>query len=359
MLTRLVTSARARALLLALFLALFLACCGYGLYAAWPQTAAALARLHWYAVPLSLAAALAGAWCMMLAWRAVLADLGSPLARGAAARVSFVGQLGKYVPGALWAPAAHVELGHDAGVPRPRGVAAVAVSLAIAVGAGLVLAALTLPWTSTPVSRHFWWVLAAVPAIAVGLCPPVLGRLTDRALALIGRPPLERGPSWGGLARALGWTVLGWLAFGLQVWLLLASMTGLGAGGATGHGLGVLLLATGGYALAFSAGLLLVVFPNGIGARELILIAVLAPVVPHGTALAIALAARLLTTASDLAWGLAWGLVGLTAARRLSRQRVSEGQPPEGQRTEGQRTEGLGAARFLLLSDSGRLHCQA
>ena len=302
MLNRLVTNPWTRAGMLAVFLA----CCGYGLYAAWPQATAALARLDWYSVTLSLAAAMAGAWCMMLAWRAVLADLGSPLRLGTAARVSFVGQLGKYVPGAVWALAAHVELGHDAGVPRRRGLAAVAVSLAVAVAAGLGLAALTLPLTSPQATRHFWWVLAAVPVIVLGLCPPVLGRLIDRVLALTAWPPLERRPSWGGLARALGWTALGWLALGAQVWLLLAGMTG--------RETSVLLLAIGGYALAYSAGLLLVVFPNGIGVREIILIAVLAPVVPHGTALAIALAARLLTTAADLAWG----LFGLSMSRRLS-----------------------------------------
>src|ERR1700677_2622005 len=132
MLNRVLTSPWTRTGLLATFLA----CCGYGLYTTWPQATAALARLHWYSVTLSLAAATAGAWCMMLAWRAVLADLGSPLPLGRAARVRFVGQLGKYVPGAVWALAAHIELGHDEGVPRRRGVAAVAVSLAVAGAAG-------------------------------------------------------------------------------------------------------------------------------------------------------------------------------------------------------------------------------
>jgi uncharacterized membrane protein YbhN (UPF0104 family) len=292
MLSRLLTSSWTRIGLLVTFLA----GCGWGLYTAWPQAMAALARLHWYSVTLSLAAAMTGAWCMMLAWQAILADLGSRLPLGTAARVSFVGQLGKYVPGAVWALAAHIELGHDAGVPRRRGVAAVAVSLAVAVATGLSVAALTLPLTSPQSTRHFWWALAVVPVIALGLCPPVLGRVIDRVLARFGRAPLERRPSWGGLARALGWTALGWLALGAQVWLLLA--------GTTGRGLAVLPLATGGFALAYAAGLLLVVFPNGIGVREIILIAVLAPVVPHGTALAIAVAARLLTTASDLAWGL-------------------------------------------------------
>ena len=273
----------------------FLAFCGYGLYLEWPQATAALARLHWYTVALSLAAALAGAWCMMLAWRAILADLGSPLPIGAAAKICFVAQLGKYVPGAVWAFAAQVELGHDLQVPRRRGIASVAVSLAITAGAGLCVAAVTMPLASPHTARHYWWLLIAVPVLAIGLCPPVLGRLIDRALTVARWQPLERRPTWDGLVRALGWTLLGWLFLGAQVWLPLSDITG--------RGVHVLPLAVGAYALAFSAGLLLVVFPSGIGIREVILIAALAPVAPRGTAVAIAVAARVVTTASDLAWG--------------------------------------------------------
>ena len=80
----------------------------------------------------------------------------------------------------------------------------------------------------------------------------------------------------------------------------------------TGRGAGVLLLAVGGYALACSLALMLVVFPNGIGARELILIAALAPVLDRPAALALALLARVATTISDLAWG----GIGLAVGRR-------------------------------------------
>ena len=57
------------------------------------------------------------------------------------------------------------------------------------------------------------------------------------------------------------------------------------------------------------------VFRSGTaGARELILIAALAPVLPYGAALAVALMARVVTTVSDLAWG----GIGLAIARRSS-----------------------------------------
>ena len=290
-LARLARDPRVRAALLAVVLAF----CAYGLYAEWPQVAAGLAQLHWYSVTLALFAAMAGAACMMLAWRAVLADFGSPLPVKAAAKVNFVSQLGKYVPGAVWAFAAQVELGHDLGVPRRRSVASVAVSLAVMVGAGLGVAAVALPLASPGLARHYWWVLAVVPVIIIiGLCPPVLGPVLDRGLALVKRQPLERRLSWRGLVRALIWTLLGWVLLGVQVWLVLADMTGQGR---------LLLLAIGGYALAFSAGLLLVVLPSGIGAREVILIAALTTALPHGTALALALVTRVVTTASDLALG--------------------------------------------------------
>jgi uncharacterized membrane protein YbhN (UPF0104 family) len=285
-------------------LLIVLAFCGYGLATEWPGVQAALGRMRWYSLAGSVAAAMAGAGAMMLAWRALLADLGSPLAVATTTRITFVSQLGKYVPGAIWSFAAHVEMGYDYCVPRWRGVTSVVMALAVTVAVGLAIAAAGLPLASAAAARHYRWALAVLPVLLACLCPPVLGWLAGQALRVARLPRLERRPTWRGLAVAAGWTVLGWLLMGLQVWLLLASLTGRGAG--------VLLLAVAGYALACSAALLLVVFPGGIGPRELILIAVLAPVLDRPAALALALLARVATTISDLAWG----GIGLAVARQ-------------------------------------------
>ena len=310
MLTRLTRLAGYRWLRIAL-LVLVLCFCSYGLYAEWPQVVSALARLHWYSVCLALAAAMAGSACMMLSWRAILADLGSPLPVRAAARINFIAQLGKYVPGAVWAFAAQVELGHDYRVARRRTFASVVVSLTVTVGAGLALALVTLPIASPEIARRYWWAVVALPLIIAVLCPPVLGRLLDRLLTLLRSQPLERRPSSRGLAKALAWSLAGWLLLGLQVWLLLTDIAGL-------HGR-TFLLAVGGYSLAFSAGLLLVVLPSGIGAREIILVAALSRLLPSGPAVAIAIMTRVVTTVSDLTWG----SVGLALGRRAARPRAA------------------------------------
>jgi uncharacterized membrane protein YbhN (UPF0104 family) len=296
-----------------------LAFCGYGLAVEWPGVQAALGRIRWYAVVAAVAAAMAGTGAMMMAWRTLLADLGSPLPVLSTARITFVSQLGKYVPGAIWSFAGHVELGYDHQVPRLRGAASVVMALAVSIGVGLVIAAIGLPLASATAARHYLWIMAAIPVLVACLCPPVLGWMTGRVLGVLRMQRLALRPSWRGLAVVVGWNVIGWLLQGLQVWALLASVTGRGAG--------VLLLAVAGYALACSAALLLVVFTGGIGPREVILIAVLAPVLDRPAALALALLARVTTTISDLAWG----AVGLAIGRRaLAATAVSNGTAPTG-----------------------------
>jgi uncharacterized membrane protein YbhN (UPF0104 family) len=321
-LSRLRASRWVRAALLAVVLAFI----GYGLSAEWPQVRVALGRLEWYSLAGAALAAMAGSGCLMLAWRAVLADLGSPLPAPTAIRTMFVAQLAKYVPGAVWAFAAQVELGHDHQVPRRRGATAVIVSLAVALGVALLIAAATLPLTSGGAARHFWWGVLLIPVILVGLWPPVLGRILDRALTLARRQPLERRPSVRGLAIAFGWTALGWLLMGLQLWLLVRDVAGGGAR--------LLLLALGANALAWAAGVLIVVFPGGIGPRELVLVATLAPVMPRGVALATALVSRVMLTASDLAWGGAGLAVG-RRARALGAEPLSQASPGTGRGRHG------------------------
>jgi hypothetical protein len=299
-LERLRASRSARAALLAVILAF----CAYGLVEEWPQVQPWIGRLHVYSIAGSVVAAMAASACMMLAWRTLLADLGSRLPVPIAARVTFVAQLGKYVPGAVWSFAAHVELGHDYEVPRRRGAASVIVALAVAVAVGLLIAAAALPLSSPAMARRYILVLAVVPVIAVCLVPPILHRLLNLALRIIRQEPLEQQLSWRGLGIALGWTLLGWVLLGVQVWFLLADVAK--------DGYRSFLLALGGYALACSLALVLIIFPNGIGAREFILVAALHPVLPYGAAFAVALMARVVTTVSDLAWG----GIGLAIARR-------------------------------------------
>jgi uncharacterized membrane protein YbhN (UPF0104 family) len=299
----------------------------YGLASQWPQVHAALAKLAGYDVAGAAVSVIAGLGGMLMAWRALLADLGSPLPLPAAIRVMFVGQLGKYVPGAVWAVAAQVELARDHDVPRRRSAAASLVSMAITLVVGLIAAGVMLPLTSAHAVRQYWWVLAITPLVAVCLYPKIIKFGLDLALRLLRRPPLQESVSGAGMTRALVWTTLGWLCYGAHAWFLISDFARKGGGEVgVGH---LFALALCGYALAWSVGFLIIFFPSGIGPREVALIAVLAPVMSSASALVVALASRVVMTVGDLFWA----GIGLAIGRARHPEVLSQpapGQPAPG-----------------------------
>ena len=268
--------------------------CAYGLYAQRAEVTAALHQLVWGSVVGAAVAAIAGLGCLMLAWRTVVSDLGSHLALRPATRVMFIAQLGKYVPGAVWVTAAQVELGREHLVPRRRSATASILAMLITLATGLLVAAATLPLSSAGAVRQYWWALALAPLALVALYPPLTSYLLNRLLALARRPPLERQLSMAGMAKAVAWSLLGWGFFSIHSWLLVADLTG--------KGVSVLPIAAGAYALAWAVGFVLIPFPGGVGPRELAFIAALAPVMPRGSAIVVAVVSRLVLTIADLAW---------------------------------------------------------
>ncbi|WP_283138496.1 lysylphosphatidylglycerol synthase domain-containing protein [Rhizohabitans arisaemae] len=289
-----------RTALRAAFVVVALGLGGYAVADQWPQVREGLARLS---VPLlvgSLAAVLVALAASMLVWRALLADLGSPLPVRPAARVFFLGQLGKYLPGSLWPLLAQMELGRDLGVPRPRSAAAFVLGMLVFLGSGIAVGVIAAGTALT----HHPWLLALLPPLLLALHPRVVDAVVGAALRRLGKAPLERPLTWGGVLRAAGWAGVAWLAYGTHLALL---AWGLGA-----RGPGVLVLATGAFALAWAAGLIVVVAPAGLGVREVVLVAALAPVLEEGSTLIAALCSRLIVTVGDLLCA----LLAVTASKR-------------------------------------------
>lgn len=294
------------------FLAVAVALAVVAVGRAWHDVLAAVARLPAPSLTGAAVAALAFVWCTFLAWRALLADLGSPLALRPALSVFGVSQVGKYVPGGVWNVVAAAEIGADHRVPRARSLAAMGMAVLVGVVSGGVVAAATLPFVAADALGRWSPVLWGAPVLVVLLVPPVLDRLVRLALRLARRPPLERPLSWAGLAAATSWSVAGWLLAGVHVWLL---ATGLGLE-PTGRSL---VLSVGAYALAWLVGFAVVLVPAGAGAREAVLLLLLAGRLPHAEVLVVVLLSRVLLTLVDLA---------LAGAGLLARARASlSGRP--------------------------------
>lgn len=262
----------------------------------------------------SLALCLAGVFLSFLLWRGVLGTLGSRVSVVAGARIFFLAQLGKYLPGSVWPVVVQMKLGQEAGIPRQRMGLAFVLTLGLSVGWGLLIGLIALPAVvagDAGDGTSMWplLLLLLVPLLVLLLSPPVLNAVLGRLLRLLRRPGLEQPLTGRQIGQASLWTVVFWFVFGSHVWLL---AVGLGADAARS-----LPVTIAGFALAFSIGPLLVVLPAGAGVREAVLVGTLLPVLDVPEATAVALTSRGLLMVTDGL--LAAGSVSL-GTRTLSRR---------------------------------------
>lgn len=267
----------------------------------WNPLRQAAARLDVMPVVASAILAALGLGAQMLSWRSLLEGTGETPPLAAAARIYFVGQLGKYIPGSVWAVVAQAELGRDHLISRSRSAMVALSSLGVLVVLGGSVGVAGLAAGSPGSVATYWWALLAVPVCAAVLAPPVFNRLVGWALRAM-RSSSAPVPLGGrALAASSAWALVMWLAFGAHAWVLAAAV------GATPD-LRSAAVTTGAFALAWVVGLVVVVAPAGAGAREAALVIALAPVLGRTDALALALVSRLLMIVGDLAWAAAAGL---------------------------------------------------
>jgi glycosyltransferase 2 family protein len=243
----------------------------------------------------ALVAVLAGLLITSEVWRTTVAATAGPLAGGAARRLFFVTQLGKYLPGAVWPVLAQAEAAQRHGLAASRMALGSLLFVAVHLLTGLVLALTLIPWSAPGVLTTYPWVLAAIPLLAIGLLPPVLGRAMDLGLWLLRREPLAARPSGRAVATASSLLLGTWAAYGLAAYLVTAPLQ------TTGGRAELAALATGAFALAWAVGVLVLPAPAGVGPRELVLVLAWSPLLGLTGATSAAIVLRVIHTVGDLA----------------------------------------------------------
>src|SRR3954452_14704271 len=173
------------------FIAVAVGLAVWALWSRWPEDVAAVHRLEGRDLVLAALPPLLNAVLTGLAWRALLADLGARLPVGLAARVFFVGQIGKYVPGSLWPMIVQAELAKRH-VARRLTAAATFLLILLSGATALIVVLVALPFAPDGGGAGLRWAAVLVLPAAALLHPAVIGRLLDRGLRLLGRDPLPR-----------------------------------------------------------------------------------------------------------------------------------------------------------------------
>ena len=253
--------------------------------------------VEWVIRPALLVGAAVIIWAMYAilieAWRVMLRGWGDRLSFMTSAQIWTVSSLGKYIPGKVWAIAGMAVMAQRAGVRKWTATASAVILQALAVGTG---AAVVGAAGSASLESRYPWVPAALLALVVlslvgiGLLlwPPFI-----RQLLRLVRVEAE-GSSPGG-APVLGGMLanfVAWAGYGFAFWLLARGLFDAPAFTPA--------LAITTFAASYIAGLLFLPAPAGIGVREGVVILMLGGALGETSALALAIASRVLLTITEL-----------------------------------------------------------
>src|SRR5215207_10154852 len=229
---------------------------------------------------------------------------GTPTSSGA--RIWFLSNLARYVPGNVWSYVGAVELARREGVARRTTLAVMALTQVLSVGVAVLAG---LPVLLAERARLGRPALLGALVVAVGAALAALFRRQLLALARRRLPdfdPADLTPSAGTVVLLVFGYAVYWAITGLAFAALVASMASLAAAD--------IPLVVAAYAAAYAAGFLALLTPAGLGIREGVLVVALAPVLPAGPALVVALVSRV--------WMMLVELAGAALAHLLARRRA-------------------------------------
>jgi len=230
-------------------------------------------------------------------WRQIVVAWGGRLSWPTAARIWFISNLGRYIPGKVWQIGAMGALAQEAGVSSVAAVGSALVVNVVNILAGFLVVAVAGSRLLTGYGPALMLALVAFCVLVLGspwLLPPamrVVQRITGRHIPIPAIPPLA-------IIFAVAGCSLAWNLYGIAFRDLTIAILG-GAAGRPSYYTAV-------FTLSYLAGYLTLFAPGGIGVRESTLVTLLAAAgLETGVqATAIVIASRLWMTVLEAAPGL-------------------------------------------------------
>jgi hypothetical protein len=254
-------------------------------------------ELHpaWGMLALSGAVVLVSYAVLIETWRRTVVSWGASIGWGDAARIWFVSNLGKYVPGKVWQIGAMSVLAEQSGVPAVAAVGSSLVVNLVNLLAGMLVVLVTAARLIEGASVVPMLVAATVLALAT---PWLLPWLAQLASAVLRRPIAEPKVPPSAIFVALGGCMLAWVLYGVAFRLLAAALFGV-TSGTTASYVAV-------FTLSYLAGYVFLFSPGGLGAREEVLQRLIAATALHPLpdALLLIVVSRLWLTVLEAAPGL-------------------------------------------------------
>lgn len=232
-------------------------------------------------------------------WGWLLRSFGHSITIRESAGFFFVGQIGKYIPGSVWSLAAQADLARSRAIPPRTTVSVGLVFLWVHVISGVPVATLFLQLPMDQPLNQLWIRALGFIGGLLLLMPAVLRRIG----ALVAGRGAEPALSWRDSGGFMLIMLTVWAIYGAAFFLVAPPEPREASGGFPE----LFLPLTAAFALSYVMGVIIVLAPAGLGAREAVLIAATAPILGLAPAAAMAIVIRLVHTVCDFTIaGVSW-----------------------------------------------------
>jgi uncharacterized membrane protein YbhN (UPF0104 family) len=239
------------------------------------------------------AAAVLGAYVLLVAaWARLVAGWSQRLPYRTAFRIWALSNLGRYLPGKIWSVAGLVVLAQREGVNPWAATGSAIVMQALALGTGTAVALATLPTGGSTLA-----LVAGVLVAAAGVLALTDRRVVRRLSRIAGQSDAVQPLSLHAACVAGAANLAAWIVYGIAFWLL--------AGGLLQSHTLTPRATIGIFAAGYLVGLVSLFAPGGVGVREAMYLALIAPLTGSGAALTLTVASRLLLTTTEVLAALA------------------------------------------------------
>lgn len=221
-------------------------------------------------------------------WRALIDRLGYKISFGNALWIISSSQIAKYVPGGIWFAVGRVYLGRSEKIKEEVVAFSVVVETGLTFLAGILLVLLSFSTIGREAIGNLLFIVPAFFLFLIALYPPFLNRLTNTALRIIKRPPIDLNIPYSSILLLSVYFLGLWIAQVMGFYFLINAIYPLP--------MSKIFDLTAVYILSWMTGFVVIFAPGGLGVREGMMTLLLSSILPGPLAIAISFIARVWIT---------------------------------------------------------------
>jgi len=237
-------------------------------------------------------------------WRLILEKLnvGLPFFKGI--KIISYSELGKYLPGKIWAWAGRLYFCEKIGIPNSKTFISMVLELALTMISGILIFLISFLFSSRfRMDINPFLLVAVAVLILMIIHPKVLVRLINFFLRWLKKEPIKIGLNFSQIFVMMVYYSIIWFCFGIAFYFLINSVTFIPPS--------KIPIITGSFAISSTIGVMALFAPAGLGVREGILAVLLNNFFPISLAILISLLSRIWVSIGELV------MVGISTRIRL------------------------------------------